>query len=103
MERDKKLEKLFKEINEKPKNLDHNIMSAIYRQVELNKAAEHQTEKSWNWTMFVVGVLCVLAAIYAFTFINFQKDILVWIIGLSALIPLIIDKILFSNRNIKLR
>lgn len=103
MEKEEKLEKLFREINEKPKNLDHNIMLGIYRQVELEKNPEQASKKSWIWTTVLIGIVCVSAAIYAATIINFQADMLIWVIGLSALIPLIIDKILFSSQRLTLR
>lgn len=102
MKRDEKLEKLFREINEKPKDLDQNIMFGIYEQVELEKVPARVESKSWIWTYISLGILGLGGIAYAVSFINFQVDFLIWIIGLSVLIPLILDKVLFSDRNINL-
>ncbi|QAA82483.1 hypothetical protein EI546_12465 [Aequorivita sp. H23M31] len=102
MEREEKLGKLFKEINVKPKDLDQNIMSGIYSHVALEKAADRTDSKPWVWTYILLGILGIGGISYAVSFINFQSDFIIWIIGLTVLIPLVLDKLLFSNRNINL-
>ena len=97
MKRDEKLEKLFKEINVKPKNLDQNIMSEIYKLVELERKERRKDTKSWIWTYVLLGILGICGLAYAVYFISFQVDLVIWIIGFGVLIPLIGDKILFPN------
>lgn len=84
---------LFKEINPKPENLDHNIMSEIYRAVENKKKAQIAEKRLWSSTWFLIGLLA-LAGVGFFVLKTYKPGShQIWVMGLAFLIPVLLDKL----------
>lgn len=93
MDKEEKLKKLFREINEKPEGLDEKIMNKIYQEykpVELSKNTDSRGEL---WINILLGFLILSGIVFLIVKVDFDKNGLSWLIGLSVLIPVVIDKL----------
>jgi|SRR5699024_687780 len=99
MKKEDKLQKLFIEINKKPKGLDARIMQEVYRQTEVNTSVVES--KPWIWTYILLGGLILFATFYSISVIDFEQNALTWLIGLAVLIPLVIEKMVLSRLRTK--
>lgn len=99
MKKEDKLRELFVEINKKPEGLDAKIMQEIYRQAEIDTSMNESKSKPWVWTYILLGGLLLFGVAYSISVIGFKQNELAWLIGISVLIPLVIEKVLvFKSR-----
>lgn len=101
MKKEDQLQKLFVEINKKPKNLDHNIMQGIYKHVAMEKSGEEIKLKPWTWTYVLLGFISVAGLGYTVTLIDLKEESMLWYIGIAVLIPILIEKILVYKSIVK--
>lgn len=103
MEEEKRLAELFKEINEKPDDLDQKIMDKIYAEAALSKEVRTSESRFRFWIYTTIGLLTFSGLAFVIYTVNFRVNSLWWWSGLAVLIPVIIDKIwlfyLQSKRN----
>jgi magnesium-transporting ATPase (P-type) len=102
MEREKILRELFRDIIEKPDNLDNQIMQKIYREAGQKKYLSESDRRWWNIIYLTTAILTVAVLIYSFGFISFQNNSLIWIMLAGLALPLIVDS-LISNKIKKYR
>lgn len=98
MEKDKIFRELFKDVAEKPDNLDNQIMQKIYRETGPQNSRIANDRRWWNTIYSVTAILTLAVLIYSFSFISFQKNSLAWVMLSALAIPLIVDGF-FSNKN----
>ena len=97
MKKEDKLRELFVEINKKPDGLDARIMHEVYKQAKINKPITETKPKPWTWTYILLGILFIFGILYVLFTIGFKQNALAWLIGLAALLPLGIEKIILSK------
>lgn len=101
MKKEDKLRELFVEINKKPEGLDARIMQEVYKQAEINKPIAETKYKPWIGTYILLGALSLFGILYTVSLIGFKQSTLTWLIGLAALFPLIVEKIILSKTKSK--
>lgn len=101
MKKKEKLRELFVEINKKPEGLDAKIMQDVYKQAKTNTSVVESKSKPWIWTYILLGGLILFGVFYTISVINFEQNALAWLIGLSVLIPLVIEKMVLSKSRTK--
>lgn len=103
MKKEDKLRELFVEINKKPEGLDAKIMQEVYRQAEIKTLVVESKSRPWIWTYILLGGLTLFGIFYTISVIDFEQNALAWLIGLSVLIPLVIEKIVIFKSRAKTR
>lgn len=103
MNREKELEKLFKEIHQKPDGLNDRIMQIIQEESMVHKPNEGTVKQKgpFIWSGFILLALSLLGLITAVSKIDFGENPLIWIIFLATLIPIMAEKY-FLWKSIKL-
>lgn len=101
MKKEDKLRELFVEINKKPESLDASIMQEVYKHAEVKTSVAETKAKPWTWTYILLGILALFCVLYTISVIGFKQNALAWLIGLSVLIPLVIEKAVLSKTRTK--
>ena len=91
------VQNLFKELHEKPAGLDEKIMEKILA-AQPESVIQENSFLSKYWVYCLVGIISIAGLGYAIQYINFSSESFIWIVMLSALIPLLIDRLITARK-----
>lgn len=91
---EEELKNLFKEINQKPENLDHNIMSSIYLSLSTSRKEEVSNSFFWGSVYGLLGLLTICGLIYLLTNLFTNHNSHLWLTGFAMALPMVIRKII---------